>query len=473
MKLFIPQKVLDFLTPQRLFARLDITNKMLLGYMAPVVLTAIVVAFALISLLWLNNLNKGIVTRHIPVQEASDKMLEAILAQDTYEKRYLILKGGNIRDPFWNRGKEFDQLLAGLYRLPDQNDLQLKKIDKLHRQYSDLFIKEVNLLKRGNAAGAIALSNSALKNKWMKLFDSLKAMSAEAKASQEKTMKRISQVGGSLLFITTLLYIFSIIIGALTALIVTHHISSSIHKLNVATEHVAQGHFDYDPQINTKDEVGKLEASFLAMGKRLRELEEMFRDASPLTRLPGGIAIENMLNRRLKSGQPVAFCLLDMDNFKAFNDHYGYALGSEVIKETALIIENAVKKKGSPDDFIGHVGGDDFVVITTPEYMREISSEVISEFDRRIPLFYNQEDREKGYIPGRSRQGEELRFPLMTISIAIVTNIDRRLSSPLEVSEIAAELKKYAKTIAASIYVVDQRRSAVGSLKTQGHVKVG
>jgi hypothetical protein len=105
--------------------------------------------------------------------------------------------------------------------------------------------------------------------------------------------------------------------------------------------------------------------------------------------------------------------------------------------------------------------------------MRDICSEVISEFDRRIPGFYDQQDRENGFILGNNRLGEEMRFPLMTISIAIVTNVQRRLSSPLEVSEIAAELKEYAKTIAASVYVVDKRKSAVGALTTQGYVKVG
>jgi GGDEF domain-containing protein len=132
-----------------------------------------------------------------------------------------------------------------------------------------------------------------------------------------------------------------------------------------------------------------------------------------------------------------------------------------------------VKNKGFSDDFVGHVGGDDFVVITTPEYMSNICSEIISEFDRRIPGFYDREDREKGYILGHNRLGEEMRFPLMTISIAVVTNAQRSLSSPLEVSEIAAELKEYAKSIAASVYVVDKRRSSVSALKTQGYVKVG
>lgn len=150
---------------------------------------------------------------------------------------------------------------------------------------------------------------------------------------------------------------------------------------------------------------------------------------------------------------------MDLDNFKAFNDRYGYARGSEVIKETAKIIEAAVKAKGGPDDFIGHVGGDDFVIITTPNRMRDISNEIIDRFDKQIPMFYSPEDREKGYIQGKTRQGVPMNFPIMTISIAIVTNERRRLQDPLEASEIAAELKDYAKTIPKSIYVVDQRRT--------------
>jgi diguanylate cyclase (GGDEF)-like protein len=195
------------------------------------------------------------------------------------------------------------------------------------------------------------------------------------------------------------------------------------------------------------------------MGKRLRKLEEMYLDASPLTRLPGGIAIENVLKKRIDSGQPLAFCVLDLDNFKAFNDRYGYANGSEVIKETARIVENAVKLKGSSEDFIGHVGGDDFVVITTPDYMRDVSTEIIDQFDRRIPEFYDLVDRERGHILGKTRQGVEMQFPIMTISIAIVTNERRKLTNALEASEIAAELKDYAKTIPKSVFVVDKRRN--------------
>jgi diguanylate cyclase (GGDEF)-like protein len=285
-------------------------------------------------------------------------------------------------------------------------------------------------------------------------------MSAAAKESQDTKMKRISTIGGTAFFTTSVLCIFSILAGAIAGLVVTHHISSSINRLKVGTEHIAEGNFDFDPEIKTKDEIGSLSEAFLTMGKRLRKLEEMYLDASPLTRLPGGIAIENVLKKRLDSSQPIAFCVLDLDNFKAFNDRYGYANGSEVIKETAHIIENAVKAKGSPDDFIGHVGGDDFVVITTPDFMRDIATEVISQFDRRIPDFYDPAERARGYILGKTRQGIEMQFPIMTISIAIVSNEHRKLINPLEASEIAAELKDYAKTIPKSVFVVDKRRGA-------------
>jgi GGDEF domain-containing protein len=324
----------------------------------------------------------------------------------------------------------------------------------------DLFSREVRFIQTNNIEKAHTVSNNELKGVMDQLLDTLRTLSTHAKESQDTKMKQISLIGGTAFLTTAFLCIFSIIVGALAGLVVTHHIVSSVHKLKEATEHIAEGDFDYDPLIKTQDEIGGLSEAFLTMGKRLRKLEEMYLDASPLTRLPGGIAIENVLKKRIESNHPLAFCVLDLDNFKAFNDRYGYANGSEVIKETAKIIEAVVKSKGTPDDFVGHVGGDDFVVITTPDAMRDVSSEIIREFDQRIPGFYDARDREQGFILGKTRQGVEMQFPIMTISIAIVTNERRHLTNSLEASEIAAELKDYAKTIPKSVYVVDKRRNA-------------
>jgi GGDEF domain-containing protein/CHASE3 domain sensor protein len=452
--------ILDTIVPTRLFSRLTIASKMLLGYMTLVMLTVLVVAYALFSLQRINSLNRSIVKVDIQVEEASDKMLDALLSQDTYEKRYLVLKSSDMRKLFAKRGEEFRVWLDLLKGLPDAADLQIDTIDRLHTRYTDLFSQEVRFIKANSVEKAHDVSNRELKGVLDKLLDTLRTLSAHAKESQDRKMKQISLIGGTAFLTTAGLCIFSIIIGALAGLVVTHHIVSSVHKLKEATEHIAEGDFDYDPQIKTKDEIGSLSEAFLSMGKRLRKLEEMYLDASPLTRLPGGIAIENVLKKRIESNHPLAFCVFDLDNFKAFNDRYGYANGSEVIKETAKIIEAVVKSKGTPDDFIGHVGGDDFVVITTPDAMREISGEIISQFDQRIPGFYDAREREQGYILGKTRQGVEMQFPIMTISIAIVTNERRRLTNSLEASEIAAELKDYAKTIPKSVYVVDKRRNA-------------
>ncbi|HSA79091.1 MAG TPA: diguanylate cyclase, partial [Nitrospirota bacterium] len=355
---------------------------------------------------------------------------------------------------------EFRTWLGAIKQLPNRTELPTSTIETLYEKYTDLVYREFDLVLAGDIPNASVVSNQEIKMALDKLLDTLKRLSAGAKESQERKMSQISAIGGDAFLTTALLCLFSILIGAVSVLVVTHHISSSLHKLKEATEHIACGNFDYDPQIKTEDEIGGLSEAFLDMGKRLKKLEEMYLDASPLTRLPGGIAIENVLKKRLESSLPIAFCVLDLDNFKAFNDRYGYANGSEVLKETARIIEKAVKAKGTTDDFIGHVGGDDFVVITTPGSMREVSAEIISQFDARIPSFYAPEDQERGYIMGKTRQGVEMQFPLMTISIAIVTNVVRRLSNPLEASEIAAELKDYAKTIPKSVFVVDKRRNA-------------
>jgi GGDEF domain-containing protein len=460
MNIPILTSILDKLVPTRLFSRLNIANKMLLGYMTLVVLTVIVVSYALFSLQQINALNRDLVKVDIIMEEASDKMLDALLGQDMYEKRYLILKSGDMRDLFVKRGKEFDAWLATLKGLPEAAGLPTQSIERLHRRYSDLFSKEVQLIRSKKIEEAYAVSNKELRTVIDKLIETLKTTALTAKESQDTKMRQISAIGSTAFLTTAVLCLISIIAGALAGLVVTHHISSSIHKLKEATEHIAEGNFDYDPRIQSEDEIGSLSTAFLAMGKRLRKLEEMYLDASPLTRLPGGIAIENVLKKRIDSNHPLAFCVLDLDNFKAFNDRYGYANGSEVIKETAKIIENVVKSNGASDDFIGHVGGDDFVVITTPENMRTISSEIISQFDRRIPDFYDREERERGYIYGKTRQGIKMEFPIMSISIAIVTNEHRTLTNPLEASEIAAELKDYAKSIPKSVFVVDKRRNA-------------
>jgi PleD family two-component response regulator len=181
-------------------------------------------------------------------------------------------------------------------------------------------------------------------------------------------------------------------------------------------------------------------------------------EASPLTGLPGNRAIEETIDSRIRAGLKFAVCYIDLDDFKAYNDRYGFFAGSEVIKMTTQVILEALDKYGAEDDFIGHIGGDDFIVVTEMERAPLISQEIIRLFDARIPARYDPEDRGKGYITSTDRMGNINKFPIMTISVAIVHNTYRKIDHPGKVAQIAAELKKYAKSMGGSNYVFDRRR---------------
>jgi len=179
--------------------------------------------------------------------------------------------------------------------------------------------------------------------------------------------------------------------------------------------------------------------------------------ANPLTKLPGNILLTEALEKCLSQGRLFAVLYLDLSNFKAFNDKYSYLRGDKVLRITAQIILKIVKEKGNPDDFIGHIGGDDFIVITSPDKVDPLCRGIIKDFDQDIPVLYDEEDRKRKYIITKDRQNKTTKFPLMTISIGVATNKARKFISPAEISDVGAELKKYAKLKKGSSYVVDKR----------------
>lgn len=181
------------------------------------------------------------------------------------------------------------------------------------------------------------------------------------------------------------------------------------------------------------------------------------REANPLTGLPGNVAIEAEANRRIQGGEDFALLYIDIDYFKAFNDYYSYQKGDEAIRLTASIILRVVGRTGSRDDFVGHVGGDDFVVFSTVECAHRVADEVISEFDAAVPELYTESDRSRGYIEVLNRQNEVTRLPLMTVTIAGVSSVNRTITHVGQLSDMAAELKRYGKTRAGSIAVWERR----------------
>jgi len=187
-------------------------------------------------------------------------------------------------------------------------------------------------------------------------------------------------------------------------------------------------------------------------------------EANPLTKLPGNVSIQRELERRIASGEAYAVCYLDLNRFKAFNDHYGFKRGDEVIQRTAEVLLQSVRTHGTPRDFIGHIGGDDFIVITSRDHAEGLCDAIIQRFVAMAGGLYDEEDRARGYLLHTDRRGQELRVPLLSIAIALVTTDGQRITHPGEVAKIGAELKAYAKRCEGSAYVKERR----GSPPTEG-----
>ena len=188
------------------------------------------------------------------------------------------------------------------------------------------------------------------------------------------------------------------------------------------------------------------------------------RDVSvhPSTRLPGTTEIEREIRRRLESAEEFAVCYADLDHFKEFNDRYSYYDGDRVIYLLSRILHDVVKGLLGPRGFVGHIGGDDFIFVIPTGEISAVCSEILDVFDTLIPLQYNEQDRRAGYFFGKDRRGQLHRVPLMTLSIGIVTNRHRKFAHPAQVSELATEMKSYAKTLPGSVFVVDRRQGTNG-----------
>ncbi len=181
---------------------------------------------------------------------------------------------------------------------------------------------------------------------------------------------------------------------------------------------------------------------------------------NPSTRLPGTTEIEREIRRRMETGELFAVCYADLDHFKEYNDRYSYYDGDRVIYILSRILHDVVKGKLSGRGFVGHIGGDDFIVVIPFDAISDVCGEVLEVFDTLIPYQYNEQDRRAGYYFGKDRRGQLHRVPLMTLSIGIVTNQHRHFTHPAQVSELATEMKSYAKTQAGSVFVVDRRHDA-------------
>jgi diguanylate cyclase (GGDEF)-like protein len=188
----------------------------------------------------------------------------------------------------------------------------------------------------------------------------------------------------------------------------------------------------------------------------LRRAREM-RALSPLTGLPGNIRVQEEIRRRVAEDISFALLYADLDHFKAYNDHYGFVRGDRAIQAVARLATEVVHDLVGPEGFVGHVGGDDFLLIVPPELAEEVSSKLCERFDDQVPFLYDSDDAERGFVEVNDRQGNPRKFPLLTLSIGVATTKNRHFSHYGEAVAIATEMKQVAKARQGSGFAIDRR----------------
>jgi len=191
--------------------------------------------------------------------------------------------------------------------------------------------------------------------------------------------------------------------------------------------------------------------------RNMLQLSRSQRDANPLTGLPGNRAIERNLQRRLDEGRPFGFLYVDLDNFKSFNDHYGYSRGDKLLTMLADILRRTVESHGLEETFLGHIGGDDFVVIAPGNVAPVLADELVGTFDEQVRMLYEPEDWSRGYLETKDRTGNVNRVPMVSLTVAMVLDETGAYGHIGKLNDVAAELKRYGKSQPGSI-VVNERR---------------
>ncbi len=446
------------------FLRLTIAKKLLLGFSSLLALLIVISAYALTNLNRLNSINDSILLTDLPVILAADEMVDLIFSEELYSRRYAVFRTQEVMDLLQERNAEFKFQLERIRAVPEERDFPVQDITDLHQQYVNLLL-EASGSTSGVSTTFSAAYDEQIKAQQDELIAVIREMGGQAQRDQNAKTNTTAAIGSLAFKAAAVLCGAGLLLSLLAAGLITRNISGAINKLRAATEMISRGEFDIKPDISNTDELGDLADAFVAMADRLKHLEETNLDTSPLTRLPGGTTIEAVMEKRIGEEEDLAFCLMDIDNFKAYNDHYGYARGNELIQASADIVSQAVAEHGTEDDFIGHIGGDDFVVITTPDAYEAICQHVVDTFDAEIPDFYNAIDKKRGYIVGENRQGDEVQFPLATISIAVVTNKDNKSLNHIQFGEVAAEMKEHAKAKKGSVFMVERRSARGGSKK--------
>lgn len=423
--------------------RLTFVQKLIVSFALIGVFLITAVVYAVIGLSTMHSMVDDIARNDLTAATTTISLRDVMLALQRAAGRYQILKQPEFADIHRRQSETFRLTLTRLQQQPGGADLG--PLTKSFAAYSTL----VERIFSGDVVNDIVLKRAA-----KRVDEAIEVVRGEQKKSLDSKLAAATEREERTVTWAFGLALSGVAFALLVAALLVYSFSSSIGKLQKATHRIAAGDFDHDPHIPAGDEIGALSQDFLRMGVRLKELEQLSLDASPLTRLPGNIAIERSINRRLHDKTSFAMCYLDLDNFKSYNDRYGYIKASEVLKKTGEVIHEAVKRLNDPDAFVGHIGGDDFVVIIDAKLAKAACQDIIAVFDAMVPSYYSEEDRAIGAIKGVDRYGVPRVFPLLSISIAALTCQPGNYATAAEIATAAASVKDRVKESSGSNYII-------------------
>jgi GGDEF domain-containing protein len=429
--------------------RLSLVKKLIISFALIGVFLITAVVYAIIGLGTMHRMVDDIARNDLTAATATITLRDIMLAQQRAAGRFQILKQPEFKEIYRQQSEAFRRTLTKLQQQPGGADM-----GPLTRAFAS-YSTTVERMFSGSV-----VSDLVLKRATRRVEQAIEVVRSEQKKSLDRKLVAAGEREERTATRALGLALSGVALAVLVASLIVYSFSSSIGKLQKATHRIAAGDFDHDPHIPAGDEIGALSQDFMRMAVRLKELEQLSLDASPLTRLPGNIAIERSINRRLREKISFAMCYLDLDNFKSYNDHYGYIKASEVLKKTGELIHNVVKRLNDPDAFVGHIGGDDFVVIINAKLAKAVCQDIIADFDAMVPSCYSDEDRVHGAIHGVDRYGVPRIFPLLSISIAALTCQPGNYSTAAEIATAAASVKDRVKKSPGSNYIIVREAGA-------------
>ncbi len=433
-----------------------VTKKVIIGYLVIVIFSLSAVGFALFNLHLQTRDTEHLVNVEFHIFELVRDLQQNLLAQENIEKQLLILKDPALSELRLSRNREFARYALALNRPPVTEPVkQLIKIVEEYRR-TDSQMSEALFLEDWQQAQKISSEYTVpLRNQ---LLNFLADFRQQQQQNINMGLAQLSQNTADAFQMTVLLSLVGILLSAPVSLTVVLSIHRSVKALKEATQNISAGRFDHRPNLTGNDEFAQLASDFTLMAEKLSELEQLQLDANPLTQLPGNRAIDREIELRIARRESFSHLYIDLDNFKVYSDRYGYKAGSDVIARVASLLNQVVGEYGSSQDLVGHIGGDDYVIICALENGELLAEKIVQEFDAIAPEFYTEEDRQLGSFVGEDRYGVKRTFPLMTISVAVIPSDHYEYPSRLAISQDCARVKEYLKVQSGSNYMVERRR---------------